>query len=192
MSMLFGTLETESGSFTHVFGNLIDFIPSPDNVIPGGIDARDAWSWSEKTIHYSKAIRTFIVPHGIKRIPDGFMNRYAVTESVVFPDSLQSIGTEDGSIGSCGSFAGCSLPEIVLPESLKVLGNYAFGHCHIEKLVVNPANKSKYNRQFKDSTIKELYLPKSILETRQISIGSTDYGFYHNFFIHCDCTIIEY
>lgn len=187
MNIITETLKTESGCFVHIEGIVINFTPNPNNVIPGGIDAPDGWSG--EIIHYDNAIRSLIVPDGIKGFGDEFLRGWAITESVVFPDSLLYIGTEDG-VG--GTFANCFLPEIVLPESLKIIGNFAFGHCYIEKLVVNPANKSKNNRQFKDSTIKKLYLPKKILEGQNTSMESIDYGFYRNFFVHCHCNRIEY
>ena len=156
-------------------------------MISGGLDAPDGWSG--EIVHYSNAIRTLIVPDGIKGFSDEFLRGWAITDSVVFPESLLYIGTDDG-IGCV--FANCYLPEIVLPESLKTIGSFAFGHCYIEKLVVSPAIKSKYSRQFKDSTIKKLYLPKTILEERERSFNNVDYGYYDNFFSHCHCNIIEY
>ena len=58
--------------------------------------------------------------------------------------------------------------------------------------MVPPTVKSKYNRQFKDSTIEKLYLPKVILKEQVISIDREDYAFYKNFYMHCHCNIIEY
>lgn len=183
---IFGSLISESGVFHHIGGAVFSFIPHSDNVIEGGIDTPGAWS--EKTTHHDNAIRSLIVPEGVTGFADGFLTGWAITETVIFPKTLKSIGTDHGH--NC--FAGCYLPEIILPESVNCLGNYAFGHSYIQKLVIHPNNKSPYRRQFKDSTIKELYLPKEVLELLESSIGGEDYTFYRNFYVHCHCAIIEY
>lgn len=152
-----------------------------------GIDASDGWC--DGQIHYDNAIKNLIVPVGVTELPDEFLRVWAITECVVLPGSLLSIGTEEG-IGC--AFANCFLPEIILPESVRVIGRNAFGHSYIRKLVVNPANKSKYNRQFKDSTIEELYLPKIGLESFKGMDIDEDYAFYRNFYTHCHCRITEY
>lgn len=186
MSVLFGTFRSESGAFAHVGGIVFSFVPASDNVIPGGIDAPGVRG--DEIRHYDNAVKTLIVPDGVKGFADGFLEEWAVTDSVVFPDSLESIGTLDGE--GC-AFACCFLPEIVLPSSLKVIGTYAFGGSRIRRLVVDPANRSKYARQFKDSAIDELLLPKESLEARHTA-SAEEYGFIGNFYAHCRCRIIEY
>ncbi|MDE5685677.1 MAG: leucine-rich repeat domain-containing protein [Paramuribaculum sp.] len=182
-----GRFTSESGTFHHVDGIVNSFTPSPENIIKDGFDAPDGWNGNK--VHHPNAIKTLIIPEGVKGFSGHFLTGWAVTKSVVFPDSLQSIGKHDSD--SC-VFSGCYLPEVVLPKSLKCLGAYAFGNCHIKKLVVPPTVRSRYNRQFKDSTIEELYLPKIILERGKITIGNQDHGFYLNFYIQCHCNIIEY
>lgn len=178
---------SESGIFHHIGGIVYSFTPNPDNIIEGGIDAPDGWCNGVR--HYDNAIKTLIVPEGIKGFIGYFLRGWAITETVDFPDSLLSIGEENGE--GC-VFSDCYLPEIVLPGALKCLGVYAFGHSYIRKLTVAPTVKSKYNRQFKDSTIEELYLPKVILEEQSLSINNEDYTFYRNFYMHCHCNIIGY
>lgn len=186
MSLLFGTLGSPSGLFTHIGGTVVGFTPAADNVIAAGFDAPDGWS--DMLRHHDKAIKTLIVPEGVKGFAAEFLMGWAVTKKVTFPDTLTAIGTDEAR----NVFARCFLPEINLPPSVKEIGLFAFGHSFIKKLVVNRANKSKYNRQFKDSTIEQLFLPKSVLETNRASIGDNDYGFYANFYIHCECNIIAY
>lgn len=181
-----GKYVSSSGTFYHVDNIVNSFIPNPENIIKGGIDAPDGWS--EGVRHYNNAIKTLIVPKGVKGFTDHFLRGWAVTESMVLSDSVLSIGQENG-VGCV--FANCYFPEIILPDTLKCLGAYAFGHCYIKKLIVPPTVKSKYNRQFKDSTIEELYLPKVVLEWEYTSIESA-YGYYHNFHVHCNCNIIKY
>lgn len=183
---LLGSYTSESGVFHHIGGVVVSFTPHSDNVIEGGVDTPDAWT--EKTIHHDNAIRTLIVPEGVTGFANDFLRGWAITETVIFPKTLKSIGTDHGM--SC--FADCYLPEIVLPESVNCLGHYAFGHSYIQKLVIHPHNTSPYRRQFKDSTIKELLLPKEVVKLRGSSIGLEVYMFYGNFYAHCHCNIVEY
>lgn len=186
MSLLFGTLGSPSGLFTHIGGTVVGFTPAADNVIAAGFDAPDGWS--DMLRHHDKAIKTLIVPEGVKGFSAEFLENWAVTEQLVFPSTLVSIGTDE----AYNVFARCYLPEITLPPSVKIIGKFAFGHTYIKKLIVASTNTSPYNRQFKDSTIEQLFLPKSVLETNRASIGDNEYGFYANFYIHCECNIIAY
>lgn len=186
-SNLTGMVVSESGIFYHVEGIVHSFSPNPRNIFKDGIEA--PVGWGDGVRHYEKAIKTLIIPEGVKGFADHFMMGWAITESVVLPDSLVSIGKEDGE--GC-VFGKCYLPEIILPQGIKCLGPYAFGNCYIKKLTVPATIRSKYNRQFKDSTIEQLYLPKVILESPELSIEGDAYGFYRNFFIHCHCHIVPY
>lgn len=184
--MIFGTFTSESGTFCHIGGIVHSFTPSADNIIEGGIDAPDGHT--DEIRHYDHAIRTLFVPEGVKGFAKEFLMGWAVTQEAAFPDTLTAIGTDD----AYNVFSGCFLPEIILPPSVKEIGCFAFGHSYIKKLVVSRANKSKYKRQFKDSTIEKLYLPKDILESGKATIDNESYGFYANFHIHCKCNIIAY
>lgn len=169
--------------------------PHPDNLIPGGIDLPDELS-PNGTKHYENAMKTLVIPEGVKGFVSDFLCHWAVTEKFVLPESLQFIGGadvySDGSDSPHNVFAGCYLPEVVLPGRLQCLGFFAFGRSHIRKLIVPPTVKSPYLRQFKDSTIEELYLSKSALDAFcQLGINE-EYGFYQNFFVHCKCRIIPY
>lgn len=178
------TLVSVSGTFRHIDGMAIFFEPNPDNVIKGGIDAPQAWDGGIK--HYENAVRNLVIPGGIKSFASYFFMNWAVTELFTLPDSVEYTGDENDSV--C-VFSNCFLPEVRLPGSIKLLGNFAFGSSCIKKLVVDPAIKSKYLRQFKDSTIEELYLPGSIVNLRN---SDEIYVFYSNFYVHCKCHIIEY
>ncbi len=184
--MLFGTFTSKSGKFCHIGGIVHSFTPSAGNVIEGGIDASDGHT--DEIRHYDHAIRTLIVPEDVKGFAAEFLMGWAVTEQVTFPDTLTAIGTDEVH----NVFSRCFLPEIILPQSVKEIGRFAFGHSYIRKLSVNRANTSKYNRQFKDSTIEKLYLPKDIVESGKATIDNASYGFYASFLIHCKCKIIAY
>lgn len=88
----------------------------------------------------------------MKGFASDFMRGIQVVERFELPESLTSIGE------NC--FANCILPEVVVPRSLQVIGNFAFGHTHIETLQLPASLHSPYGRQFKDSFIGTLILPK--------------------------------
>lgn len=111
----------------------------------------------------SKSIRTFIVPEGVKGFVSDFMRHTKVIERFELPDGLLSIGNNSSDIeeGMHRVFANCILPSVIIPDSVKELGVFAFGNSHIETLQVPPSLRSPYGRQFKDSYIENLVLPSN-------------------------------
>lgn len=99
--------------------------------------------------------RCLDIPEGVKVIPEDTFRRCHVQEWLTFPKSLRVIGTGDG----C-AFANSKLPHVELPETLEGLGDFVFGHSDISSLRIPEGLKSEYGRQFKESTIGILYLPK--------------------------------
>lgn len=184
---LIDTLTSESGTFGCLGGIAHTFTPTAGNIVGGGLRAPAAKAGGD--IHYEKAVRTFVVPHGVRGFCDRFMQGWAVTERFVLPETVESIGSMDA---AGNVFAGCYLPEVVLPASLKSLGLYAFSGSYIRRLVVDAANRSPYGRQFKDSAIGQLCLPHRELELYRNGADEAAYGFYRNFFVHCRCTVTEY
>lgn len=179
-------LKSESGVFSCIGGKVHAFTPATHNVIEGGLEAPKAWCDSRR--HYENAVRTLIVPSGVRSFSDMFLSDWAVTDLFILPDTLEVIGDEN-SMGCV--FRNCFLPEVILPESLRFIGKYAFGNSYIKRLVIRERVKSPYLRQFKDSRIEQLYLPKRALEKYRTD-AEEGYEFYRNFFIHCQCNIIEY
>ena len=110
----------------------------------------------------SRTIRTFIVPEGVKGFVSEFMRDTRVIEKFKLPNSLLSIGNNSFDIGNeiyC-VFANCILPSVTIPDSVKEIGNFAFGNSRIETLQLPSSLRSPYGRQFKDSYIGTLVLPK--------------------------------
>ena len=108
-----------------------------------------------------KSIRTFIVPDGVKGFVSDFMRGVRVTERFELPEGVERIGNNSFDINKeehC-AFANCILPSVVIPRSVKEIGNFAFGHSHIESLQLPETLQSPYGRQFKDSYIGTLRLP---------------------------------
>lgn len=151
-------LTSESGSFyINKDGITLLFEPSEDNPF-----------YDEKTEHddnyihcTERSIRTFIVPEGVKGFVSNFMRGIRVTERFELPEGLISIGNNSFDIDSEEScvFANSILPSVVIPRSVKEIGNFAFGHSHIEVLQLPASLHSPYGRQFKDSYIGLLRLP---------------------------------
>lgn len=108
------------------------------------------------------SIRTFIVPKGVKGFASDFMRETRIVERFELPDGLISIGNNSFDVvkGVHCVFANCILPEVVIPQSVQEIGNFAFGCSHIDVLQLPATLQSPYGRQFKDSYIGKLRLPK--------------------------------
>lgn len=109
-----------------------------------------------------RSIHTFIVPEGVKGFDSGFMRGTRVIDRFELPEGLFSIGNNlFGQDSECNCvFANCILPKVIIPESVKEIGLYAFGHSHIDSIQLPKSLQSPYGRQFKDSFIGTLVLPK--------------------------------
>lgn len=152
-------LYSESGAFV-VDGNGIvqSFEPSEGNPL---FDEKT--ELNENYIYCTqRSIRTFVVPDGVKGFVSGFMLGVRVTERFELPEGLINIGNNlyDIKEGVHDVFADCILPTVVIPQSVKEIGIFAFGHTHIESLQLPASLYSPYGRQFKDSYIGTLRLPQ--------------------------------
>ena len=151
-------LKSESGFF-YIDGNGIvqRFVPAEDNHNPYVDDVSDY-----QITKISKSIRTMVIPNGVKGFVSDFMRGVRVTERFELPEGLERIGNNSFDIHEeehC-VFADCILPSVVIPPSVKEIGNFAFGHGHIESLQLPVNLQSPYGRQFKDSYIGKLKLPR--------------------------------
>lgn len=154
-------LESESGTF-FIDGDGIVFRFTPSNENPITEEKVD-----EHHAYYGfvvkKSIRHFVVPEGVKGFVSDFMRGIRVTERFELPEGLLTIGNNThevvGNDAHC-VFADCILPMVVIPSSVKELGPFAFGHTRIECLQLPESLQSPYGRQFKDSFIDTLRLPK--------------------------------
>lgn len=147
-------LESESGVFfLDEHGIVEHFEPSIDNPF---IDER-----TEKgSVVTQKSIRSLIVPEGVRGFVSEFMRRVRVLERFELPNGLLCIGNNSFSIEDeqhC-VFANCILPSVVIPETVQVIGDFAFGGSHIDYLQLPATLRSEYGRQFKDGYIGVLKL----------------------------------
>ncbi len=153
------TLESESGLFLlDGRGFAYSFEPAASNPFveeTGSVN-------SNYIIETSASIRTFIVPDGVKGFGNNFMRGSRIIGKIELPNSLVSLGTGFSNDNPCHCvFANCVLPTVKLPNSLHEIGIFAFGHTYIEELYIPKNLRSSYGRQFKDSYIGTLYLPKA-------------------------------
>ena len=145
-------LESASGLFEcDADGMLLKFYPVSDNIIT---EPRIRERYDYTTDYYNPHIRHLIMPSGIKSISAEFFRYGCVEEHIEFPDTLISIG-EDAH--GC-AFANTCLPDVVIPDSVKILGGFAFGHSVIKSVRLPHGLRCEYARQFKDSHIGTLYL----------------------------------
>lgn len=155
----YSILTSESGRFfVDENGIVQQFEPAGDNpFIEEEAEFNDNYTY---TTH--KSIRTMIIPYGVKGFISDFMRGVRVTERFELPVGLINIGNNSFDIDTDEScvFANCILPSVVIPERVREIGIYAFGHTHIESLQLPVDLQSPYGRQFKDSYIGTLRLPK--------------------------------
>ena len=152
-------IESSSGRFlVDNNGIALSFEPSEDNEYI--IEETELNAYNPH--HPNKSIRTLIVPKGVKGFASDFMRGVRVIEKFELPDGLLSIGNNsfDFEHSQHCVFANCILPSVTIPNSVKEIGNFAFGHSHIEALQLPSSLHSPYGRQFKDSYIGTLVLPK--------------------------------
>lgn len=147
-------LKSESGVFFLDEHGIVErFEPSTDNPF---IEER-----TEENFKTHQSIHSLIVPEGVKGFVSEFMRGVRVLDRFELPNGLLSIGNNSFSFldWQQGVFADCILPSVVIPESVQVLGNFAFGHSHIESLQLPATLRGIYGRQFKDGHIGVLKLP---------------------------------
>ena len=152
-------LKSESGTFyLDSEGIVLRFEPADNNPFIG------EKTKSDKNYIYStdRSIRTFIVPEGVKGFASFIMHGTRVLERFELPEGLIYIGNNlfDHQKGAHCVFSDCILPELIIPQSVQEIGFFAFGHSHIETLQLPATLRSRYGRQFKDSSIGTLRLPK--------------------------------
>lgn len=142
-------LKSKSGSFFIDGKGVVQrFEPSSDNSF---IEEKTTIK-ANYTYDTYKTIRTFIVPEGVKGFAADLMRGIRVVERFELPESLTSIGE------NC--FTNCILPTVVIPKGVHIIDIFGFGHSHIGTLQLPATTQSPYGRQFKDSYVGTLILPK--------------------------------
>ena len=132
----------ESGTFyVDKQGVLQSFCCSPEN-------NADTCSPQDTTKLY-----TLHIPEGVTVLKEEAFRDYTVLYKMTLPDSLRLMGTGHGCV-----LAGCKLPNVVIPKTLRILGDYAFGHSSLRSLRLPENAAWDYARQFKGGEIGILYI----------------------------------
>lgn len=99
------------------------------------------------------------IPEGVTAIPSQMFQEYIIFNKITFPKSLRCIGV---GYGGGSAFRYRWLPDLVLPENLEVLGDYAFGSTVIRSVTI-PHDPKKIlplqARQFFGANIGEFRVP---------------------------------
>lgn len=114
------------------------------------------------------------IPEGVTAIPSEMFQEYVVHMQITFPKSLRCIGV---GYGRGSAFRYSWLPDLVLPENLEVLGDYAFATTVIHSVTIPYAPEKilpLQARQFFGADIGELRVPvkyRKALQTDQWKAG---------------------
>lgn len=107
------------------------------------------------------------IPEGVTAIPSEMFQEYVVHMKITFPKSLRCIGV---GYGRGSAFRYSWLPDLVLPEKLEALGDYAFATTVIRSVTIphDPQNILPLQaRQFFGSDIREFRVPVKYREALQ-------------------------
>jgi len=137
-------LRNESGIFyVDKLGVLQAFCCSPEN---------NADTCSVKD---TKRLYTLHIPEGVTVLKENAFSFSTVLKKLTLPYSLRLMGTGNGCV-----LQGCSLPDVVIPETVDILGTFAFGCSSLRSLRLPEYAVWEAARQFKSSKIGTLYLSK--------------------------------
>ena len=133
-------------------GMLMKYYPSVDNLLSEHI-VRERYTFRDS--YYSPCVKRMIIPEGVKSLRDEFFRGGLVENELILPSTLTSI--------EYCVLANTHLSKVILPDSLEMIGGFAFGNSIIEELVYpRKIFDYPYLRQFKGSRIKHLFLPKEL------------------------------
>ena len=133
-------------------GMLMKYYPSVDNLLSEHI-VRERYTFRDS--YYSPCVKRMIIPEGVKSLRDEFFRGGLVENELILLSTLTSI--------EYCVLANTHLSKVVLPDSLEMIGGFAFGNSIIEELVYpRKIFDYPYMRQFKGSRIKHLFLPKEL------------------------------
>ena len=137
-------------------GMLMKYYPSIDNLLGESV-VREHYTFGDE--YYSPCVKRMVIPEGVKSLRDEFFRGGLVENELILPSTLTSIGSHhDGCV-----LANTHLSKVVLPDSLEMIGVFAFGNSIIEELVYpRKIFDYPYLRQFKGSRINNLFLPKEL------------------------------
>ena len=119
-------------------------------------------------------LKNVVLPGGITSIGKSAFYRCFLLANIVLPNELLRI--EDFAFGS-NAFGGddyrwkSKIKNLVLPESIKFIGEYAFGNSCLESITLPPNLETIGSTAFEHTLLAEIRLPASLK-----SIGSNAFG----------------
>ncbi|MBR3358593.1 MAG: leucine-rich repeat protein [Solobacterium sp.] len=109
-------------------------------------------------INYTGNDTEIVVPDGVKIIgsaPFSAMKGYQAVEKLIIPEGVTEI--------QANALSYSNIREIVLPSTLKIIGDYAFANCKNLKSVTIPEGVTEIRKSvFENSGLEEIHLPGSL------------------------------
>lgn len=170
-------LISESGTFIcsrNLLGTdvtLEEFIPTPENIV-------------EKQNSVFK-VKSLIIPNGVNHFSDECLRYISVIDTFELPETIKSIGRINWHHPTGNVLANSELPEVMIPQSVEIIGVFAFGNSRIKKLKLPRGIKSEYARQFKGAHIGTLCVAHEEWELPDNN------AYIRNFFVHVDYDQLE-
>lgn len=164
-------IKNESGLFEcNDEGKLLRFYPDSQNLLD---EAKVSKTYTFGKSYYKPCIHSLIIPEGVTSLEHDFFIGGLVQDVIQLPSTLVSLGDK----WNPGVFSDSCLPEIVIPDSVHSIGEFAFGNSRVKSLRFTRIFECEYLRQFKGAYIGTLFLPKEHLQ--QWQKGFDGYAFLH-------------
>ena len=162
-------LKSESGMFEcDDEGKLLRFYPEPQNLLD---ETRIRETYTFEKSFFKPCVHSLIIPEGVTAISEGFFSKGFVKDTFYFPNTLCSIGNE----ADYNVFAGSCLPDIIIPNKVNMIGNFAFGNSIIKSVRFSRVFECEYLRQFEGADIETLYLPHECRQQWEIRFDGYAY-----------------
>ena len=118
--------ENESGLFLcGNSGNLKRFFPATENLL-----AKPLMKECYSNDYFNPCVHSLIIPEGVTSLERNFFSRGFVKDQVLFPNTLVSLGDK----WNPSVFSNSYLPDIVVPENVSFIGEFAFGNSTIKSV----------------------------------------------------------
>lgn len=145
-------LKSESGLFECSYkGELLNFYPDSYNLIPES-QVRD-YSVFSRT-YFTPCVYNLIIPEGITSLKEDFFTGGYVKNTLSFPSTLTSIGSDFHSRVFCGT----ELFEVVIPHTITYIGNSAFENSRIQNLRITSKRTIEHSYEFRNTRIDRLII----------------------------------
>ena len=123
-------------------------------IIPSSFEGKAITSIGEKAFRDCNNISEVVIESGVKNIKNGAFSNCKNLKRVRLPNSIVSIGErgEGRQSQQIGVFANSGLESIVIPNSVEIIGPYAFSNTFIQKLFLPDSVKEVGRGAFESCT----------------------------------------